>query len=161
MRKLLSRPARTDPDAPRPFRLFVPSPDDRLLAFWEVMESDSARMLRVMSADGGEPRTLFTEERMEGPYPDCVGRSFPLWTSDGRYLLTILGNSVAIQGSLPSNPCGVYKVPLHGGDPTYLGAIPPHGPPSTWALSPDDSRLVFQKGEDRGEIWILQGLEGR
>jgi len=158
-RKLLSRPARTEEDASPPFRLFVPSPDDRLLAFWE-MEPDTARMLRVMSADGGEPRTLLTE-RMPGPGPDCFGRNIPLWTSDGRYVLITLPDSVSVRQPLPPNPCKVYKVPLDGGDPTYLGAIPPHRPPSPWALSPDDSRLVFQTGENRGEIWILQGLEGR
>jgi len=50
-------------------------------------------------------------------------------------------------------------VPLEGGDPIFVGAIPKPGLP--WALSPDDSRLAFSTGEDRGEIWILQGLDRR
>jgi dipeptidyl aminopeptidase/acylaminoacyl peptidase len=76
-------------------------------------------------------------------------------------LLTVLRDSVPTGSPSPPNPCKVYRVPVAGGEPSFVGAIPPHGPPSTWALSPDDSRLVFQTGEDRGEIWILQGLEGR
>jgi Tol biopolymer transport system component len=161
--ELLSRPARTEADASPPFRLFVPSPDDHLLAFWETTEPDTARMLRVMSTDGGNPRTLLTETST-GPAPafSCgAGRHIPLWTSDGRYLLTVLRDSVPTGSPSPPNPCKVYRVPVAGGEPSFVGAIPPHGPPSTWALSPDDSRLVFQTGEDRGEIWILQGLEGR
>lgn len=161
-RELLSRPARTGADAPRPFRRFFPSPDDRFLAFWEVSESDTARMLRVMSSDGGDPRTLLSEAWGDGASaPDCVGRHIPLWTGDEHHLLTILQDSVPMSRPFPPNPCKIYKVPLEGGDPIYVGAMPQTSAPSPWALSPDNSRLVFRTGEGRGELWILEGLERR
>jgi Tol biopolymer transport system component len=159
-RELLTLPARTRPGARPPFGLFVPSPDGLLLAFWEITEPDTVRLLRVIPADGGEPRTLLTEG-MPDTGQDCIGRHMPLWTSDGRYVVTILREGVPTQQPESPKACSVFKVPVDGGDPTYLGAIPPQRPPSTWALSPDDSHLAFQTGQDRGEIWILQGLEGR
>jgi len=73
-------------------------------------------------------------------------------TSDGRHLLSILRVSVPRGESLPPNPCKLYRVPVEGGDPIFVGAIPQNGGP--WALSPDDSRLAFQTGKTRGEIWV-------
>jgi hypothetical protein len=160
-RTLLTRRTPSQSGQLHDFRRPFPSPDNRLLAFWEIVEPDTARMLRVMSAEGGSPRTLLTEAWSDpDQLPACSGRHVPLWTSDGHYLLTVLEDSVPTGESIPTDPCKVYKVPVDGGDPTYVGAIPEHGIGNPWALSPDDSRLVFQTGEDRGEIWILQGLEG-
>lgn len=148
------------PGGGRPIGRTWPSPDDRLLAFWESAVSDTAHMLRVISADGGEPRTLLTVPWSDDAnYPECSGSIFPLWTSDGQHLLTVLLDSVPEGDSVPFDRCGIYKVPVDGGNPIYLGAITEdHGP---WALSPDDSRLAFSTGETRGEIWILQGLDPR
>jgi hypothetical protein len=114
-----------------------------------------------MPADGGEPRTLLPVPDGNGTdYADCGrGGSWLAWTRDGKHLLTFLPTALPQGGPAPSNPCKLYKVPVDGGEPIFLGATPPQRGP--WALSPDGSRLAFEMGEDRGEIWILQGLEGR
>jgi len=158
-RTLLSRPARLD--GGQPIRRMWPSPDDRYLAFWEVAEPDTARMLRVIPTVGGEPRTLLTVPSSDeaASYPDCLDSIIVSWTSDGRHLLSFLRDSVPEGEPFSPNLCKLYKVPLEGGDPIFVGAIPKPGLP--WALSPDDSRLAFSTGEDRGEIWILQGLDRR
>jgi hypothetical protein len=159
-RKLWSRPARPEEGRPPPVRVPYTSPDDRLLAFWEHTRPDTARMLRLISTEGGEPRTLLTE-RLGDEEEDylCPGGVSLLWTRDSRYLLTVLRGPESEGKPRPLNPCTVYKVPVDGGDPVYLGAIPEHG--YTWALSPDDRRLAFPMGDKRGEIWILQGVNGR
>jgi Tol biopolymer transport system component len=158
---LFSRPARGQPDAPPPIGEVSPSPDDRYLAFWEFTDPDTVRMLRVLSTEGGDPRTLLTERWSQEDSPACPGRERPLWTSDGRHLLAILMDSVPGSRPLPPDPCRLYKVPVEGGRPIFVGAIPEANNFSAWALSPDGSRLAYTTGEDRGEIWILQGLEGR
>jgi len=157
-RTLLGRPDRPDA-APHISRMWA-SPDDRSLAFWENDESVNTSTLKVISTDGGEPRTLLTVPYADGwaGYPQCGGIRFPLWTSDGGHLLNIL-DSVPKGEPFPSNPCKLYKVPVEGGDPIFVGAIPQHE--RVWALSPDDNRLAFETGEFRGEIWILQGLGRR
>ena len=158
-RTLLSRPARSD--GGQPIRRMWLSPDDRYLAFWEVAEPDTARMLRVIPTVGGEPRTLLTipsSEEATG-YPDCLDDLFVSWTGDGRHLLSILRDSVPEGEPFSPNLCKLYKVPVDGSAPIFVGAIPQPGGP--WTLSPDDNRLGFAAGEKRGEIWILQGLEGR
>jgi len=158
---LMSRPARSQTDVSAPARRFYPSPDDGLLAFWELTDPDTARMLRVISAEGGEARTLLTEAWSgDEDLPVCpAGRYVPLWTSDGQHVLAVLQDSGPRERPFPPNPCKLYKVPVEGGDPTYVGAIPEHR--YQWDLSPDDNRLAFSTGETRGEIWILQGLERR
>jgi Tol biopolymer transport system component len=158
-RTLTSRPARSQADVSSPARRFYPSPDDRSLAFWEFTDPDTARMLRVISAEGGEARTLLTEAWSgDEDLPVCpAGRYVPLWTSDGRHVLAILQDTVPKERPFPPNPCKLYKVPVQGGDPIYLGAIPEHR--YQWDLSPDDNRLAFSTGDTRGEIWILQGLQ--
>ena len=147
-RTLLARPARLD--GRQPIRRMWPSPDDRYLAFWELAEPDTARMLRVISTVGGEPRTLLTVRSSDeaAGYPDCLNSIIVPWTSDGRHLLSVLRDSVPEGEPFPPKLCKLYKVPVDGGDPIFVGAIP--GPGSPWALSPDDNRLGFSMGEYAG-----------
>jgi dipeptidyl aminopeptidase/acylaminoacyl peptidase len=156
---LLTLPLRADGGLPigRP----QPSPDGRALAFFQYTRPDTARTLRVMPADGGEPSTLLTVPDTHGAgYADCGrGRRWVEWTSDGKHLLILLPKKIPQEGSVPTNPCKLYKVPVEGGEPIFVGATPKQL--GQWALSPDGSRLAFETGEDRGEIWILQGLDGR
>jgi hypothetical protein len=164
-RTLLGRPGLSD--GGEPISRMWASPDDASLAFWEIDEPAKPSMLKVISTDGGEPRTLLTVPYADDAgfhtdftgFPQCSGIRLPLWTSDGRHLLTILRDSVPKGEPFPPNPCKLYKVPVEGGDPIFVGAIPQHE--RVWALSPDDSRLAFETGEFRGEIWILQGLSRR
>lgn len=156
---LLTLPLRADRGLPigSPY----PSPDDRTLAFFQHTQPDTARLLRVMPADGGEPRTLLTVPEGDATgYAECGrGRWRVEWTSDGKHLLVFLPKKILQEGTVPSNPCMLYKVPVEGGEPIFIGATPKQLGP--WALSPDGSRLAFETGEENGEIWILQGLEGR
>jgi len=158
-RTLLARPGRLD--GGQPIRRMFPSPDDRYLAFWELAEPDTARMLRVIFTAGGEPRTLLTVPSSDeaAGYPDCFDSYIVSWTSDGRHLLSFLRDSVPEGEPFSPNLCELYKVPVDGGDPIFVGAIPK--PSLPWALSPDDNRLAFSLGEYRGEIWIMEGLDRR
>ena len=133
-------------------------PDDRSLAFWEIDESVNTSTLKVISTAGDIQTLLTVPYVFDAGYPQCGGFRFPLWTSDGGHLLNIL-DSVPKGEPFPSNPCKLYKVPVEGGDPIFVGAIPQHQ--RVWALSPDDNRLAFETGEFRGETWILQGLDRR
>ena len=138
-----------------------PSPDDRFLAFWEVANPDTARTLKVIPADGGEPRSLLTMKSSRGilGYPKCFDSIIVPWTSDSRHVLVVLDEDVPEEEHSPSGLCRLYKVPVEGGEPIFVGAIPKPGTP--WVLRPDDSRLALHLGEYRGEIWVLEGLAGR
>lgn len=156
-RTLLARPDRSD--GWQPIQRTWPSPDDRHLAFWELANPDTARMLRVISTAGGEPRTLLTMKSSAGMlgYPRCLDSIIVPWTSDSRYVLAVLDGDVPEEEQSSPGLCRLYKVPVDGGDPILIGAMPKPGKP--WELSPDDSRLAFHLGEYRGEFWVLEGLD--
>jgi hypothetical protein len=79
------------------------------------------------------------------------------WTSDGQFLLFQRAESIPQDTEFGPTPCQVYKIPVAGGEPVYIGTVPQH---RTWALHPDGTRLALEYGENRSEIWIMEDLPG-
>ena len=129
---------------PANWRRMLPSPDDRFFAFWESdLPATGSRRLKVIPVDGGEPRTLLTALDATSS-PRCTGSVIPLWTSDGRHLLSILRDSVPEGKPCPPTRVSSTRFRLKGATPSR-GGLPQSG---VWALSPDDSRLAFSHGRE-------------
>ena len=137
-------------------RMFLAvSPDGRQLAFREQEE------IKVISTEGGEPRTLITREDLNlRDWPkDFFGAPFA-WTSDGCYVLFIIGTSDEQSGNF--GIVQIWRVSAEGGkiqklmeerplfNPMYIY------PPS---LHPDGRRIAFQRGKNgETELWIMENL---
>ena len=109
------------------------SPDGTQIAFVTV-RSDFVHdrydaTLRVISADGGEPRTLVE---------DISGLEMPRWSPDGR--------SVAFIGKVGSRQPQIYIVPAAGGTPTELGDAP--NGVQQYAWSPDGDTIAYVTPDD-------------
>jgi Tol biopolymer transport system component len=79
------------------------------------------------------------------------------WTLDAQSLLFKTAEGIPQDAEFGPRPCQVYKIPVTGGEPVYVGALPEH---RTWALHPDGTHLALQYGENRSEIWIMEDLPG-
>jgi Tol biopolymer transport system component len=155
-RELLSHPARSDA-APGILGMGL-SPDEQQLAVWDLSDPVGERSLLVLPTDGGEPRLLLKVTSREDELDAaCRGYRAPIWTPDGRYVLTTFRNVPAGQ-SIPPKPCRLHKIPVDGGEPIFVGDLPEYI--GRWTLSPDGKRLALEMGETRGEIWMLQGISG-
>jgi Tol biopolymer transport system component len=154
---LLNRPPRSD--AAPPILGMGLSPDGKALAVWESSDPVGTQTLHLLPTSGGEGAVLlevtFSDEVIQ---PRCEGYRFPLWTPDGNHVLTVLRNLPADE-PIPENPCRLFKVPLDGGEPQFVGNLPRFNAP--WALSPDGRRLALASGDNRGEIWMLHGVSER
>jgi Tol biopolymer transport system component len=85
------------------------SPDRNWLVFiiWE------RGVLRVIPANGGEPRELYRLDKGER-----FGRSIA-WTPDGKYIYfvkSLVGNSVRLE----QIKCSLWRIPVEGGEPEKL-----------------------------------------
>ena len=120
------------------------SPDDRWMAA-SVTHRDPppSRSLVVISTESGEVRELFRHEPFSGTPRTCG--TF-LWTPDGSAVL--FGRPTP-----DADDCTLYRVPIEGGEPVPVLRLPEHRRSS---LSPDGTRLAYQAGEFRGEIWVME-----
>jgi Tol biopolymer transport system component len=127
------------------------SPDGQTLAFadYESAESSSSRIATV-PISGGEIREVYRGTRPGGVLmPTTLS-----WSSDGRYLLFADLDEQA-------NRYSIWRVPAGGGERDRM-ELPFGNPPGLRMLSfhPDGTRIAFESGESRGEIWVLENLPG-
>ena len=109
------------------------SPDGRQIAFVSL-RSDFIHdrydaTLRVISTEGGEPRTLVE---------DISDIDLPRWSPDGR--------TVAFIGKVGDREAQIYTVPAAGGTPTELGDAP--NGVEQYAWSPDGSTIAYVTPDD-------------
>jgi Tol biopolymer transport system component len=117
------------------------SPDGSTLAlvayFGPIATAD--RAILIVPSKGGEPKEIV---RPQGRVRD------PVFTRDGRYLVW---STMPPEGSRDSE---VFSMPVEGGEQRplrlHVGAI------DFWTFSPDGSRLYFQGGGPRQELWSLR-----
>ncbi len=121
------------------------SPDGEELAFVDCdPDSDEARTLLVMPAAGGEPREVFRggrDARIDGLN----------WTPDGRRIVFLGGDAGGAGGY------DLRVVPAAGGEVKTLEGVR-HLSYEDPRLHPGGKRIAFRAGEDRGEIWVLDGV---
>jgi Tol biopolymer transport system component len=127
------------------------SPDGQTLAFadYESAESSSSRIATV-PISGGEIREVYRGTRPGGVLmPTTLS-----WSSDGRYLLFADLDEQA-------NRYSIWRVPAGGGERDRM-ELPFGNPPGLRMLSfhPDGTRIAFESGESRGEIWVVENLPG-
>jgi len=130
------------------------SPSGDKIALW------TRSTLWVVDTRTGEKTALHDRPSRRDPdlkSPFCAGAFVPQWTSKGRFLLFQLAEGIPRDAEFGPTPCKVYKIPVAGGEPVYIGALPAH---RTWALHPDGTRLALEYGENRSEIWIMEDLPG-
>ena len=137
-----------NPDPPSHLSNLVVSPDGERLAFGagEVRGHIAWRTLMLMSATGGEPRTVLDLD------PKSEGReAFSLdWTRDGNNLL--FGRRVGA----PSVPSELWRVPVAGGKPEKIG-LPVWGRGGL-RTHPDGKRLAFTFLGGKAELWVMENF---
>jgi Tol biopolymer transport system component len=99
----------------------------------------------IVPMDGGEPRVL--DERT-GPAHLEANQDGLSWTADGRHVLIAASDGETHR---------IMAYPVAGGDPTALIQVKESG--QYPAIHPDGRRLVFQDGQVREELWVLDQLD--
>jgi Tol biopolymer transport system component len=96
-----------------------------------------------MPVTGGAPRVL----------PELPRESHVLsWTSDGRQLL------LSRQAGSPGAPSTeIWSVPVQGGEARKLTTLTMPGLVRV-QFHPDGRHLAFSAGEDKAEVWVIEGL---
>jgi len=109
------------------------SPDGTQIAFLtlraDFVDDRYDATLRVISAAGGEPRTVVQ---------DISDMDMPRWSPDGRTLAFI--------GKVGDREAQLYTVPAAGGTPTELGDAPNGVQQYSW--SPDGSTIAYVTPDD-------------
>ncbi len=123
------------------------SPDGRTLAIIEVDRSANVSRLLTIPATGGEPRELYTADNI---WAFEILAGLP-WSPDGRYVLTIQRG--ATHGVL-------LKVPTTGGEPEEIGELPFSIDWRHIRVHPDGTRIAFNAGDSKGEVWMIQNIPG-
>jgi len=110
--------------------------------------------LRIFDLDTREERDIWSRS-LENDALDCDGRLE--WTPDDRSLLFATPRPFPDTGD--DDVCYYLQVPVKGGETRIVGELPAalrYGP----RLNPDGNRIAFLAGDNRGEIWRLDGLPG-
>jgi len=112
------------------------SPDGSTLAF----ASDTDGTINTVPMTGGQVVELYRN-------PDLRGWSLQ-WTPDGRFLVWVGG--------------GVWRMSAQGGEPTRIGELPaPFGGYANLRIQPGGNGISYTGGQWRGEVWLLEDVEGR
>lgn len=120
------------------------SPDDRWLAVSVThLGEPRARALAIISTESGTVRELYRRD-----FPTGISRSCGdlLWHPDGSHVIFGLPDPA-------SDGCTHFRISIEGGEPTPILQLPAQ---RRSGLSPDGTRLAYQHGEWRGEIWVMQ-----
>jgi Tol biopolymer transport system component len=124
------------------------SPDGTTLTLVapDTLSSAADRWIGTMPARGGP----FTPLARVGEGKLIQG---PEWTADGR---SVVFATMRLEGE---EGWRMWIAPADGGDarPLDLGAYST----DRIALHPDGRRVTFLAGESRGEVWVMDGLDGR
>ncbi len=146
-----------------------PSPDGRWLAFIEWVIDEGTASLKLMPANGGEPRNLikFSNVRIfRDPRVELT------WTPDSRHIVYALSST-----SVPWSPepeihwlprvrveeheFQLWQVPVEGGEPERLGVTMKGLFPMGLSISPDGRRIAFTAASLLGlydPIWALENF---
>ncbi len=122
------------------------SPDGRWLAFGVRDRATRSGVLMLLPALGGEARELIrvAEHEASGFYP-------PVWTRDGRELVT-----VQAQGSNPEAGSLMWRVDVESGA-RRKSELPVRNMRSI-SFHPDGRRIAFQAGEYASEVWVMENF---
>jgi Tol biopolymer transport system component len=117
------------------------SPDASTLAISDTDRPAGVSRLLTVPTSGGELRELRRSDLRHG-FAAGVGP----WTPDGRYIL------FTRDGAL-------WKISSAGGEPQRLVELPA-GAGRHLRFHPDGSRIAFNAGEGKAEIWMIQNIPG-
>jgi Tol biopolymer transport system component len=121
-----------------------------------------APCIGILSTDGGEPTWIYKPPPNErGIWIPGDGRA-SAWTADGSSVLFV--RNVLGQDGLKE----LWSVPADGGSPRKLHMF--HGVsgrfhdsfflgPALIAAHPDSRHIAFMSGQERSELWVMEGLE--
>ena len=123
------------------------SPDGRTLAVIEIDRSTNQSRLLTIPTAGGEPRELYKANDI---WAFEVLAGLP-WTPDGRYVLAVGGEATRKV---------LVKIPITGGEPEEIGELPFSIDWRHIRLHPDGTRIAFNAGDSRGEVWMIQNIPG-
>ena len=123
------------------------SPDGRTLAVIEIDRPTNQSRLLTIPAAGGEPRELHKADHMWA-FEALAGLP---WTPDGRYVLAVGGEATRKV---------LVKIPITGGEPEEIGELPFSIDWRHIRLHPDGTRIAFNAGDSKGEIWMIQNVPG-
>jgi hypothetical protein len=73
------------------------------------------------------------------------------WTPDGRYVLAVGGEATRKV---------LVKIPKTGGEPEEIGELPFSIDWRHVRLHPDGTRIAFNAGDSKGEVWMIQNIPG-
>lgn len=79
-----------------------------------------------------------------------------MWSPDGSTVLFSEGDVIVRGEPIDPAPCRIMMVPATGGEATLLGRVPSHR--RQLQMHPSGNRIAFVSGENRGEIWMMEGL---
>jgi Tol biopolymer transport system component len=120
------------------------SPDGHTLAMVDADRSTGVSRLLTVPTAGGEVRELYRADSA-GAFEFASGTP---WTSDGRHILFISEDGVA------------WKISSAGGEPQRLVELPGSYDFRHFRLHPDGSRITYDSGELKAEIWMIQNIPG-
>jgi Tol biopolymer transport system component len=127
------------------------SPDGQQLAFQQFAPGGVSA--HVVPTSGGAPREVgrFTQS----PVMMLLG-----WTPDGSSLVFLRIDDPEDVSAKPT----LWVMPIAGGEPRKLDLaerLPQEalrGQPSPLRVHPDGRRVVFSAGQDRSEVWVMEGF---
>ncbi len=122
------------------------SPDGRWLA---LLNRDENRVLRVIPSSGGEPRTLYSIERVMNPVIS------PAWIAGGKYILF----QTASDSSEVESTFELVRIPADGGQPQRLGVKMAEF--RHFSVHPDGEHIVFHSRGAKTEwpeIWVMENF---
>ena len=118
------------------------SSDGKKLVIREKDASTKEAILKVLPAQGGEPRELLrvTEPRWIGS---------PEWSPDSRYILFWRKPG-------GKEPYAMWRISAEGGDPqqTELSVESQRA----FSIHPDGKRIAYTKNKRRSEVWVLENF---
>ncbi len=123
------------------------SPDGKWLALRWKGESNKATAIKVMPAEGGEPREVFRSQENE----NLPGNSTILWTQDARYLLYTTGG-----GKPEDQKVNLWRVAVEGGLPKKTELAMDNL--KSLRLHPDGRHLAFTAGDRKLEVWVMENF---
>jgi Tol biopolymer transport system component len=110
------------------------SPDGQTIAYSSAGMGEG---LRLVSATGGNGRTLHVEPEADGP------QYYPQWSSDGRHVYF-----------LDLQATGIHRIPAEGGTPELLVEFDAARPWHRYGFRAVNGQFYFTLGELESDLWV-------